>query len=78
MCRVHRASRDKGAPWKRANSWLERVRTIQVHTWEGIIDVFPQHCSAAPANEALDDIGDFLRQQFSMSVGQTVDQSDER
>ena len=42
--------------------------TIQVHTWEGMIHVFPSSlANLQAAKEALDDIGDFLRQQFSMS-----------
>ena len=43
--------------------------TIQVHTWEGMIHVFPSSlANLQAAKEALDDIGDFLRQQFSMSL----------
>jgi epsilon-lactone hydrolase len=49
--------------------------TIQVHTWEGMIHVFPSNIEVLhAAGEALDDIGAFLQQQSSMSVGQTVDQ----
>jgi len=41
-----------------------------------MIHVFPSNVATLQAaKEALDDIGDFLRQQFSMSPGQTVDQS---
>ena len=36
--------------------------TVQVHTWEGMIDVFPSNVAFLhDAKEALDDIGDFLR-----------------
>jgi monoterpene epsilon-lactone hydrolase len=39
--------------------------TIQVHTWQGMIHVFPSNVSLLhSAKEALDDIGDFLRQQL--------------
>jgi acetyl esterase/lipase len=38
---------------------------IQVHTWEGMSHVFPSNVELLhAAKEALDDIGDFLRQQF--------------
>jgi acetyl esterase/lipase len=44
--------------------------TVQVHTWDGMIHVFPSNVAVLhAAKEALDDIGDFLRQQFSMSPG---------
>jgi acetyl esterase/lipase len=47
--------------------------TIQVHTWQGMIHVFPSNIAVLhSANEALDDIGDFLRQQFSMSGGRRL------
>ena len=50
--------------------------TVQVHTWDGMIHVFPSNVAVLhAAKEALDDIGDFLRKQFSMSPGQTIDQS---
>jgi epsilon-lactone hydrolase len=39
--------------------------TVQVHTWEGMIHVFPCNVPLLhAAKEALDDIGDFLRQQL--------------
>jgi acetyl esterase/lipase len=39
--------------------------TIQVHTWEGMTHVFPSSVALlSSAKEALDDIGDFLRQQL--------------
>jgi len=39
--------------------------TIQVHAWQGMIHVFPSSVSLLnAAKEALDDIGDFLRQQL--------------
>jgi acetyl esterase/lipase len=39
--------------------------TVQVHTWQGMIHVFPSNVALLrAAKEALDDIGDFLRQQF--------------
>jgi acetyl esterase/lipase len=47
--------------------------TIQVHSWEGMIHVFPSNVEVLhAARVALDDIGAFLQQQFSMRVGQTV------
>jgi monoterpene epsilon-lactone hydrolase len=39
--------------------------TVQVHTWEGVIHVFPSNIALLhAAREALDDIGGFLRQQL--------------
>jgi acetyl esterase/lipase len=39
--------------------------TCQVHTWEGMVHVFPSNIALLhAAKEALDDIGDFLRQQL--------------
>jgi acetyl esterase/lipase len=39
--------------------------TVQVHTWQGMIHVFPSNVALLhAAKEALDDIGDFLRQHF--------------
>jgi hypothetical protein len=39
--------------------------TVQVHSWEGMTHVFPSSIALLHgANEALDDIGDFLRRQF--------------
>lgn len=39
--------------------------TIQVHVWQGMIHVFPSNVALLrAAKEALDDIGDFLRQQL--------------
>jgi acetyl esterase/lipase len=45
---------------------IEREGSIvQVHTWEGMIHVFLSNVALLlAAREALDDIGDFLRQQF--------------
>ena len=41
--------------------------TVQVHTWEGMIHVFPSNVALLrAAKEALDDIGNFLRQQFAL------------
>jgi len=48
--------------------------TIQVHTWEGMIHVFPSNVALLhAAKEALDDIGNFLRQQV---VGESGDAGD--
>ena len=39
--------------------------TIQVHTWQGMIHVFPSNVALLKAaNEALDDVGDFLNRQL--------------
>jgi epsilon-lactone hydrolase len=39
--------------------------TVQVHTWQGMTHVFPSNVALLhAAKEALDDIGNFLRQQF--------------
>lgn len=39
--------------------------TVQVHTWKGMIHVFPSNVALLhAAKEALDDIGDFLREQL--------------
>ena len=39
--------------------------TVQIHTWQGMIHVFPSNVALLhAAKEALDDIGNFLRQQF--------------
>lgn len=39
--------------------------TVQVHSWEGMTHVLPSSIALLHgANEALDDIGDFLRRQF--------------
>jgi epsilon-lactone hydrolase len=45
---------------------IEKARGIvQVHTWEGMTHVFPSSVALLlAAREALDDIGDFLRQQL--------------
>jgi acetyl esterase/lipase len=38
--------------------------TVQVHTWKGMIHVFPSNVEVLhAAKEALDDVGDFLQQQ---------------
>jgi epsilon-lactone hydrolase len=43
--------------------------TIQVHAWEGMIHVFPSNVALLhAAREALNDIGDSLRQQFSAAL----------
>ena len=40
-------------------------RTVEIHTWQGMIHVFPSNVALLhAAKEALDDIGNFLRQQF--------------
>jgi acetyl esterase/lipase len=46
----------------------ERLETeggnVQVHTWQGMVHVFPSNLALLhAAKEALDDIGDFLQQQ---------------
>ncbi len=39
--------------------------TVEIHTWQGMIHVFPSNVALLhAAKEALDDIGNFLRQQF--------------
>jgi acetyl esterase/lipase len=39
--------------------------TIQVHTWQGMIHVFPSNVALLrAAREALDDVGDFLNRQL--------------
>ena len=39
--------------------------TVQIHTWQGMVHVFPSNVALLhAAKEALDDIGNFLRQQF--------------
>jgi monoterpene epsilon-lactone hydrolase len=39
--------------------------TIQVHTWQGMIHVFPSNAALLKAaKEALDDVGDFLNRQL--------------
>jgi acetyl esterase/lipase len=39
--------------------------TVQIHTWQGMIHVFPSNVALLhAAKEALDDIGNFLREQF--------------
>jgi acetyl esterase/lipase len=39
--------------------------TVQIHTWQGMTHVFPSNVALLhAAEEALDDIGNFLRQQF--------------
>ena len=39
--------------------------TVQIHTWQGMTHVFPSNVTLLhAAKEALDDIGNFLRQQF--------------
>ena len=41
-----------------------RGGTVEVHTWEGMIHVFPSNVALLhAAKEALDDIGAFLGQQ---------------
>jgi epsilon-lactone hydrolase len=43
--------------------------TVQVHTWEGMIHVFPSNiANLRAAKQALDDIGSFLRRQCFASV----------
>jgi acetyl esterase/lipase len=47
--------------------------TIQVHTWQGMTHVFPSSVSLLQAaKEALDDIGDFLRQQLLGEANHTT------
>jgi epsilon-lactone hydrolase len=47
--------------------------TIQVHAWQGMIHVFPSSVSLLhAAKEALDDIGDFLRQQLFGAANHTT------
>ena len=47
--------------------------TIEVHTWQGMIHVFPSSVSLLhAAKEALDDIGDFLRQQLLGDANHTT------
>jgi acetyl esterase/lipase len=44
--------------------------TIQVHTWQGMMHVFASNVALLhAARQALDDIGDFLRQQFARRGG---------
>jgi hypothetical protein len=39
--------------------------TVQIHTWQGMTHVFPSNVALLhAAREALDDMGNFLRQQF--------------
>jgi len=38
--------------------------TVQVHTWEGMVHVFPSNLILRAAQQALDDVGAFLRQQM--------------
>ena len=38
--------------------------TIQVHSWQGMTHVFPSNIALKAANEALDDIGDFLNRRL--------------
>jgi len=41
------------------------TRTIEVHTWQGMIHVFPSNVALLKAaKEALDDVGEFLRWQL--------------
>jgi len=48
-----------------AERFESRGGTIQVHSWEGMIHVFPSNIAIlGAAKEALDDFGGFLRQQF--------------
>lgn len=43
--------------------------TVQVHTWEGMIHVFPSNiASLRAAKQALDDVGSFLRQQCFATI----------
>jgi len=43
--------------------------TVQVHTWEGMIHVFPSNiANLRAAKQALDDIGGFLRQQCESAI----------
>ena len=47
--------------------------TVEVHTWEGMIHVFPSNVVLLhAAKEALDDIGGFLRQQLLDEPGRSV------
>jgi epsilon-lactone hydrolase len=50
--------------------------TVQVHTWEGMIHVFPSNIvNLWAAKQALDDIGGFLRQQCSGTIAFSVRES---
>jgi epsilon-lactone hydrolase len=50
--------------------------TVQVHTWEGMIHVFPSNVvNLRAAKQALDDIGSFLRQQCSGTIAFSVRES---
>ena len=43
--------------------------TVRVHTWEGMIHVFPSNiANLRAAKQALDDIGRFLRQQCFATI----------
>jgi acetyl esterase/lipase len=47
--------------------------TVQVHTWKGMVHVFPSNIALLrAAKEALDDIGHFLRQQLCGETGTDV------
>jgi acetyl esterase/lipase len=50
--------------------------TVQVHTWEGMIHVFPSNIAKLrAAKQALDDIGGFLREQCSATIGVSTRES---
>ncbi len=45
--------------------------TVQVHTWEGMVHVFPSNLILRAAQQALDDVGAFLRQQLLATPDKT-------
>ena len=48
--------------------------TVHLHTWAGMMHVFPSNLAILQAaNEALDNIGDFLKQQLSGDAQATDD-----
>jgi epsilon-lactone hydrolase len=50
----------------------QQAGTIQVHTWEGMMHVFPSNLALLKAaNEALDDIGGFLKTQLHVNIAAT-------
>jgi acetyl esterase/lipase len=42
--------------------------TVEVHTWAGMVHVFPSNLIQRSAQQALDDVGAFLRQQLLRSA----------
>jgi acetyl esterase/lipase len=44
--------------------------TVQVHTWEGMIHVFPSNLVLRASQQALDDVGAFLRQHLLRNTWQ--------